>query len=299
MSKIEWTDETWNPVSGCTRVSAGCDKCYAVSQTQWLAGIGQAKYKGLVNPGKNHFNGVVKMHVDELKRPFTWGPPRLVFVNSMSDLFHSGVSDAFLQRVFDVMRRADRHTFQVLTKRPDRAAAFVPKSGWPENVWLGTSVEDAYVLNRVDFLRLSGAHVKFLSCEPLIGPLHHALDLEGIDWVIAGGESDPHGKARRMRAHWARGLRDLCTTEGVPFFFKQWGSIDEHGAYVGKDSAGRALDGRTHDEYPKGWERRLELQQRLWEKAKQHRVNERRRERARDRSRRIVEVLANAFPVVK
>lgn len=299
MSKIEWTDVTWNPVSGCTRVSAGCDNCYAVGKTQWLAGVGQTKYKGLVNPGKSHFNGIVKTHEDELKKPFTWGSPKLVFVNSMSDLFHPGVSDAFLQRVFDVMREAEWHTFQVLTKRPDRAAAFAPEGGWPENVWLGTSVEDANVLHRVDLLRQSGAHVKFLSCEPLIGPIHHALDLEGIDWVIDGGESAPQGKARRMRPGWARGLRDLCATEGVSFFFKQWGAIDEHGAYVGKDAAGRTLDGRTHDEYPEGWVQRLEHQQRLWEVAKRRRATERRRERARARNSRTAEAIAKAFPIVK
>ena len=249
MSKIEWTNVTWNPVTGCTRASAGCDFCYAVEMTKRLARWDhtKAKYGGLVNPGKNHFNGVVRCHPDELDKPLRWRKPRKVFVNSMSDLFHPGVPDEFILDVFDVMVRAPQHQFQVLTKRPDRVLQMDPVLPWPDNVWMGTSVEDGHVLHRVSVLRQTGAAVKFLSCEPLIGPLPN-INLAGIDWVIGGGESGRG--ARPMDPAWVRDLRDACAAAGVPFFFKQWGAHDERGRRVGKGKAGRTLDGRTHDDYP-------------------------------------------------
>jgi len=249
LSAIEWTDCTWNPVSGCTRVSAGCDNCYAVGQTRRCAAFGMAKYQGLVNPGKGHFNGVVKWHPGELDKPRRWRKPRRVFVNSMSDLFHPGVPNEFIVAVFEVMRDTPRHQYQILTKRPERALE-MERAGlieWPPNVWFGTSVEDARVLSRVDAVRSTTAAVKVLSCEPLLGPLT-AIDLTGIDWVIVGGESGP--RARPMDPAWVRELRDLCVEAGVAFFFKQWGAYDETGRKVGKKEAGRDLDGRTWDEYP-------------------------------------------------
>lgn len=239
-SSIEWTDTTWNPVTGCTRASDGCDLCYAVTMTRRLAAMGSEKYTGLVNPGKSHFNGVVKEHRASLDEPLRWRKPRRVFVNSMSDLFHPGISDGFILEVFDRMRRAPQHQFQVLTKRPERTLAMDYLIDWPENVWMGTSVEDVRVLDRVDALRQTGAHIKFLSCEPLIGPLH-GLDLARIDWVIAGGESGP--RARPVEIGWVRHLRDLCAASGTAFFFKQWGGVN-------KKAAGRMLDERTHEEYP-------------------------------------------------
>lgn len=202
--------------------------------------MGSEKYTGLVNPGKSHFNGVVKEHPASLDEPLRWRKPRRVFVNSMSDLFHPGISDAFILEVFDRMRRAPQHQFQVLTKRPERTLLMDDALDWPPNVWMGTSVEDSRVLNRVDALRQTGARIKFLSCEPLIGPLVD-LNLSGIDWVIAGGESGPG--ARPIELAWVQNLRDTCASEGVAFFFKQWGGVR-------KKMAGRELDGRTHDEYP-------------------------------------------------
>jgi len=239
-TSIEWTDTTWNPVTGCTRASAGCDNCYAVAMTRRLAAMGSPKYVGLVRPGKAHFNGQLREHRDSLDEPFTWKRPRRVFVNSMSDLFHPGVSDAFILDVFDRMRRTPRHHYQVLTKRPERVLEMNAALDWPANVWMGTSVEDERVLERVDALRELSAAVRFLSCEPLIGPLD-GLDLTGIHWVIVGGESGPH--ARPMRPEWARAIRDRCAAAGVAFFFKQWGGVN-------KKRAGRLLDGRTHEAFP-------------------------------------------------
>jgi protein gp37 len=239
-TSIEWTDHTWNPVTGCTRASAGCDFCYAVTMTRRLEAMGSEKYRGLVNRGKNHFNGVVRIHPDELEAPLTWKKPRRVFVNSMSDLFHPGVPDDFILDVFAVMVRAEQHHFQILTKRPERARELSPLIDWPENVWMGTSVEDMNVIERVDELRGTSAAIRFLSLEPLIGPLP-GLELHGIDWVIVGGESGP--KARPMKIEWVRHIRDTCAEAGVPFFFKQWGGRN-------KKATGRILDGQTYDEYP-------------------------------------------------
>lgn len=206
---IAWTNETWNPVTGCSRVSDGCRNCYAEklslrfgwSKKPWTA----------QNVDEN-----IVLHEDRLRKPFGWRKPVRVFVNSMSDLFHPSVPDTFIERVFEVMNDLPQHTFQVLTKRPERAARWA--GPWGANIWMGTSVEDARVLSRVDHLRKCDAAVKFISAEPLIGPLDE-LDLDGIDWVIVGGESGP--KFRPMELDWARGIRDKCVARGVAFFFKQ------------------------------------------------------------------------------
>lgn len=250
-SSIEWTDSTWNPVSGCTRASAGCDFCYAVPMTRRLAAMGQEKYTGLVNAGKGHFNGVTKTHPDALDQPLRAQKGRVYFVNSMSDLFHPGVPFSFVEAVFGVMAATPHHTFQVLTKRPERAAEFFAQLGddplatctaavtretngalsvdaapvsWPlENVWIGTSVEDDRVADRIDALREVPAHVRFLSCEPLIGPLDLRGKLDDIDWAIVGGESGP--KARPMKAEWAGAIMAACADAGVAYFFKQTGRV--------------------------------------------------------------------------
>ena len=257
-SGIEWTDATWNPVTGCTRVSAGCDNCYAVRTTRRLEACGQSKYAGLtvLNPrGERYFNGVVKCHEESLGIPQGWRTPRRVFVNSMSDLFHKGVPDEFIHRVIDEIRLCSWHTFQVLTKRPERAAALSAAIDWPPNLWLGTSVEDDRVLGRISHLRRTGAAVKFLSVEPLIGPIRR-LPLSGIGWVIVGGESGPG--ARPMPASWVRDIRDRCLGAGVPFFFKQWGKASNNPdpndpsakSNGGTAKGGRMLDGRAWDEMP-------------------------------------------------
>ena len=294
-SKIEWTTDTWNPVTGCTRVSAGCDNCYAVTMTKRLSGMPHTKekYGGLINEGKNHFNGTIKLHEAELETPIKWRKPRMVFVNSMSDLFHKDVPFRFIAKVFHVMGYTPHHTYQILTKRPDRMAEFLSGCGewegyithngnppssyggngeiicgyenWPlHNVWLGTSVEDQKAADdRIPHLLKCPAAVRFLSCEPLLGQVnlpyidfpkaweiarsvapeyHHnkcsfnqnnggilcdcevlnkVNPLEGIHWVIAGGESGH--KARPMHPGWARSLRDQCVEAGVAYFFKQWG----------------------------------------------------------------------------
>lgn len=239
-SQIEWTDATWNPVTGCTRVSAGCDHCYAAKLTKRLAAMGQSKYIGLINPKKKHFNGVVKLHPDGLEQPLKWKKPQVIFVNSMSDLFHKDVPLDFIQEVFDIMRRADWHQFQILSKRSERLEELSPLIDWPENVWQGVSVEDESVAFRIDNLRRTGAFIKFLSLEPLLGAMPE-LPLEGIDWVIVGGESGP--SARPMDPEWVREIREQCLDKGVPFFFKQWGGRN-------KKRTGRLLDGRTWDQMP-------------------------------------------------
>jgi len=236
-SAIEWTDATWNPVTGCTQVSPGCAHCYAKTFAERFRGV-----RG--HPYEQGFD--IKLWPERLPLPLTWKRPRMIFVNSMSDLFHPLVPDTFIQRVFAVMRDASHHTFQVLTKRPERAAALSSKLEWPTNVWMGTSVENQVFTSRIDHLRRTDAHIKFLSCEPLLGPL--ALDLSGIDWVIVGGESGH--RARPMRADWARSVRDQCLIARVPFFFKQWGAHTEHGIRVGKHRAGRELDGKAWDGMP-------------------------------------------------
>ena len=232
-SQIEWTETTWNPVTGCSKISPGCKHCYAERMAKRLRAMGAAKYR-------NGFE--VAIHPATLDEPLRWSKPRLVFVNSMSDLFHDAVPTDFIQSVFAVMNRASRHTFQVLTKRPQRAVAMSGSLDWSPNIWLGVSVESAAWLERIDRLRATGAATKFLSLEPLLGPLS-SLDLADIHWVIAGGESGPG--ARPMEADWVREIRDRCLCQRVPFFFKQWGGVF-------KKRTGRVLDGRTWDEMPIG-----------------------------------------------
>jgi protein gp37 len=223
--------------------------------TRRLAAMGKDKYAGLVNQGKDHFNGVVKCHEDVLDQPLRRCKPTVYFVNSMSDLFHPAVPEAFIEQVFGVMRKASWHTFQILTKRPDRAASLSPSLPWPENVWLGATVEDSRVKHRIKDLRRTGSAVKFLSCEPLIGPLPR-LPISGIHWVITGGESG--GGARPVEADWIRQVRDRCVHYAVPHFFKQWGKLannpNPHDPTAkrngGTAKGGRMLDGRTWDEMP-------------------------------------------------
>lgn len=244
-SSIEWTQATWNPVTGCTRVSAGCDHCYAARMTRRLEAMGCSAYAGLTSRNRRgdlHFNGRIRCHEDRLDWPRRWREPRLVFVNSMSDLFHKDVPLEFIQRVFEVMNACPRHTFQVLTKRPEIAATIAKHLEWTPNIWMGTSVENMLVTHRIsDLLRIDAA-VRFLSLEPLLGPLPK-LPLRGIHWVIVGGESGP--EARPMEPAWVHQIRDRCIAQDVPFFFKQWGGTR-------KKIAGRNLCGRTWDEMPDG-----------------------------------------------
>ena len=230
-SKIEWTDATWNPVTGCNKVSPGCKLCYAERMSRRLKATGMSKYR-------NGFE--VTWHPDALEIPLRWRKPRSIFVNSMSDLFHHQVPDQFVHDVFSVMDQANWHWYQVLTKRPERVSDLNDQLPWRPQTWLGVSVESDRYLNRIDLLRESGAETKFLSLEPLLGPLT-SVNLDGIDWVIVGGESGPG--ARPMKAEWVREIRDQCLEAGVPFYFKQWGGVF-------KRRHGRELDGRTWDEMP-------------------------------------------------
>ena len=232
-SNIEWTEMTWNPVTGCTKISQGCKHCYAERMAKRLTAMGSDRYR-------NGFE--VTLHPDLVDVPRGWRQPRVVFVNSMSDLFHHDIPLAYIQRVFATMRDCPHHTFQVLTKRSERLAEFAPYLPWPKNVWMGVSVEDARVVRRVADLQSTPAAVRFLSLEPLIGPLDD-LPLDGIHWAIVGGESGP--KARPMQKRWVSSLLRQCRTAKVPFFFKQWGGVR-------KDLTGRALNGRIYDEMPRG-----------------------------------------------
>jgi protein gp37 len=235
-SAIEWTESTWNPLTGCTKVSPGCTHCYAERMAKRLQAMGQPNYaRGFE----------LAMHEHALELPLRWKKPQVVFVNSMSDLFHEQVPEAFIQRVFDVMRRAHWHNFQVLTKRAARLEQMSPAIDWPANVWMGVSVETRKYAFRIDHLRRTEAFTKFLSLEPLLGPLPD-LDLEGIDWVIVGGESGP--QARPMRESWVVDIRNQCRDAAVPFFFKQWGGTN-------KKRAGRLLDGQSWDGMPERFER--------------------------------------------
>lgn len=231
-SQIEWTNATWNPVTGCTKVSAGCKHCYAARMAKRLHGMGQPNYR-------NGFKLTTHEHM--LDHPLKWKKPLRVFVNSMSDLFHKDVPLEFIQRVFASMNQADWHQYQVLTKRAERLLELDSDLDWSDHIWMGVSVENQKVESRIDFLRRTNAKVKFLSLEPLIGPLP-SLDLSGIDWVIVGGESGPG--ARPMDEGWVVEIRDQCVDQDVPFFFKQWGGVF-------KKHTGRVLDGRTWDEYPR------------------------------------------------
>jgi len=230
-SKIEWTESTWNPLTGCTKISPGCKHCYAERMALRLQAMGQPNYA-------NGFD--LSLHENALELALKWKKPQTIFVNSMSDLFHKAVPVEFILRTFDVMRRADWHRYQVLTKRSDRLLELSPRLPWKPHIWMGVSVENLDYTFRIEQLRHTGAMVKFLSLEPLLGPLP-GLGLEGIDWVILGGESGP--RARPMDPAWALEIRDQCLDAGIPFFFKQWGGTR-------KKRAGRELEGRTWDEMP-------------------------------------------------
>lgn len=230
-SAIEWTESTWNPITGCSKISPGCKHCYAERMAKRLQAMGTPQY---VDGFK------VTLQKKTLEAPLGWLKPQVIFVNSMSDLFHEDVPLGYIQQIFDVMRRAHWHTFQILTKRADRLESMSPEISWPSNVWMGVSIEsDAYTF-RADHLRNTGAKLKFLSCEPLLGPLP-SLDLKGLDWVIVGGESGPG--ARPMDESWVNQIHANCESSHVPFFFKQWGGVR-------KKEAGRELNGRTWDEMP-------------------------------------------------
>lgn len=230
-SGIEWTESTWNPVTGCSKISPGCKNCYAETMARRLKAMGQANYR-------NGFE--VTLHPHMLNLPLRWKRPQTIFVNSMSDLFHEDVPASYIAEVFDVMRGAHWHTFQVLTKRAARLLELDAEIDWPRNVWMGVSVESPAVTSRIDSLRATRAHVKFLSVEPLLEALP-SLDLRGIDWVIVGGESGP--RARPVQQDWITDIRGQCHNAGVAFFFKQWGGRN-------KKKNGRELEGRTWNEMP-------------------------------------------------
>lgn len=238
---IEWTEVTWNPTTGCDRVSAGCDNCYALALAKRLKAMGVDKYQQDGDPRTSGPGFGIAVHEAALKDPYRWRGSRLVFVNSMSDLFHARVPTAFIRQVFDVMADTPQHTYQLLTKRSRRLRRLAADLPWPPNLWMGVSIEDSKVFSRVDDLRQVPAAVRFLSCEPLLGPLD-GLDLDGIGWLIAGGESGPHHRA--IDPDWVRQLRDLCLTGEVAFFFKQWGGRTPK-------EGGRTLDGRLWDEMPR------------------------------------------------
>ena len=230
-SHIEWTEMTWNPVTGCNKVSQGCKFCYAERMAKRLKAMGVERYR---------YGFAVMLHDDLLEEPLKWVKPRVIFVNSMSDLFHESVPVEFIMRVFDTMLRCPQHTFQILTKRSERLREIAAQLPWPKNVWMGVSVENADVLYRITDLQTVPAHVRFLSCEPLIGPLDN-LSLQGIDWAIVGGESGPG--ARPMSEEWVQSILAQCKRQNVAFFFKQWGGVR-------KDRTGRILNNRTYDEFP-------------------------------------------------
>lgn len=230
-SSIEWTEATWNPVTGCSKVSQGCKHCYAARMAKRLQAMGNSRYA-------NGFN--VTLHRDLIEAPYSWRKPRKVFVNSMSDLFHEDVPFEFIEKVFTTMADTPQHTYQILTKRTERLSILAESLNWSENIWIGTSVENEEVINRITNLRTVPARIRFLSCEPLIGPLDK-INLDGIHWVIVGGESGPG--ARPMEADWVRSIRDQCRAQEVAFFFKQWGGVQKH-------RYGRVLDDEVYDEYP-------------------------------------------------
>ncbi|HEU0016595.1 MAG TPA: phage Gp37/Gp68 family protein [Longimicrobium sp.] len=249
-SKIEWTDSTWNPVTGCTPVSRGCDNCYAKTLANGrLSAVYRSKLPIIPTPENQQDPFAVRMWPERLRDPAKWRDDRMVFVNSMSDLFHADIPESFVRQIFEVMLEVDRHVYQVLTKRPARMARFVRRNAAlfpggivPRHIWMGTSVEDMDVAYRVDHLRGVPAEIRFLSCEPLLGALDE-LDLTDIHWVIGGGESGLG--YRRVDPAWATGLRDLCVRSGVPFFWKQWGGRTPK-------AGGRVLEGETWDEMPEG-----------------------------------------------
>lgn len=233
-SSIEWTEMTWNPTTGCDKISAGCKFCYAEIMTRRLTSMGLEKYS-------QGFS--VRTHESDLNAPYSWKKPKIIFVNSMSDLFHKDIPVEFIQKVFKVMRENPQHVFQILTKRADILRYYDSEGwlNWSHNIWMGVSVENENVADRIELLAATKARVKFLSCEPLIGPLPN-LKLSGIDWVIVGGESGP--KSRPMQSEWVLDIKQQCLTADVPFFFKQWGGTN-------KKKAGRQLEGRTWNEMPR------------------------------------------------
>jgi len=249
-SAIEWTESTWNPVTGCTKISPGCLNCYAQRLAKRLKAMGQQRYK-------NGFR--VTIHPEALDEPYCWKKPRIIFVNSMSDLFHEKIQLDFIHQVFDVMNDNKQHTFQILTKRSQRLRELAPLLNWSENIWMGVTVENADYTFRIEHLRQTPAALKFLSLEPLLGPIP-GLELAGIDWVIVGGESGPG--ARPMRAEWVLEIKKKCRLvrrsfsedgrSNVPFFFKQWGGVN-------KKKNGRVLQGRTWDNYPVVRNKKLQL----------------------------------------
>jgi protein gp37 len=233
-SAIEWTESSWNPVTGCSKVSPGCARCYAETLS--------LRFRWSPKPWlPEHAAENLLLHEERLEQPLRWRRPRMIFVNSMSDLFHELVPFDFIERVFEVMASAEQHTFQILTKRHERMAELAPNLSWPPNVWMGVSIENRRWVERADYLRRVRAAVRFISAEPLLGPLD-SLDLSKIDWLIAGGES---GRGHRpVHAEWLRSLRDACEAAGVAFFFKQWGGPRSK-------SGGRSLDGREHSDMPR------------------------------------------------
>lgn len=239
-SGIEWTEATWNPTTGCDRTSPGCDNCYALTLAKRLKAMGQAKYQRDGDPRTSGPGFDLTLHPVALALPKSWDAPRTIFVNSMSDLFHPKVPLDYIRQVFDVIGETPQHTYQVLTKRSKRLTQTAHCLEWPPNLWMGVSVEDSRYSFRINHLQTVPAAVRFLSCEPLLGPLD-ALELEGIQWVIAGGESG--GNARPMDPDWVRSIRDQCLDAGVAFFFKQWGGRTPK-------AHGRELDGVLHDEMP-------------------------------------------------
>jgi protein gp37 len=243
-TSIEWTDATWNPVAGCTVLTAGCTNCYAMRMAARLDAMGAEKYKGLTRKsgGKSVWTGKIRLDEKSLDAPRSWSKPRKVFVNSMSDLFHDDVPIEFIRRVWNVMQETPRHTYQILTKRPERMAKVLIGDGFSvlPNVWLGTSIEDGRVLGRLDAIKAVPAAVRFVSLEPLIGSVA-AGDLRGIHWAIVGGESGP--RSREMKPEWVDEIESMCRRSGTAFFFKQWGGKN-------KKATGRLLRGRTYDEMP-------------------------------------------------
>jgi len=239
-SAIQWTEATLNPTTGCDRMSPGCQNCYALTLAKRLKAMGLPKYQRDGDPRTSGPGFGLTLHEDVLSIPQRWSAPRTIFVNSMSDLFHAEVPDEFIHRVFEMMVSTPQHTYQVLTKRSKRLAKLAPDLRWADNVWMGVSIESNPYVFRADHLRAVDAAVRFLSLEPLLGPLP-TLDLEGIGWVIAGGESGPG--SRTPQADWFRDIRDRCGAQGIPFFFKQWGGRTPK-------SGGRLLDGRVWDETP-------------------------------------------------
>jgi len=250
-TEIEWTDSTWNPVAGCNIMSAGCTNCYAMQMAYRLEAMGVKKYEGLTRKSgkRTIWNGVIREDREALAIPVKWKKPRKIFVNSMSDLFHPNVSIEFIKEVWEVMAKTPRHHYQILTKRPDRMADIIPEIQ-PEplkNVWLGTSVEDAAVVDRIDDLRRVPAAIRFISFEPLIGSVGQA-DLHSIDWAIVGGESGP--RARPIKEEWIDEIYDSCLESETAFFFKQWGTWGKDNKKRSKKLNGRQYRGRTWDEMP-------------------------------------------------